>query len=55
MYLTEEQFQALKRWIQHEAYVAAGSATHQTRCEDTMPEWNARIALLNDYGNVPSE
>lgn len=55
MFLTESQFQALKNWIQHEAYVAAGSATHQSRCKDTTTEWLARGELTGNYEFPPEE
>jgi hypothetical protein len=43
--LTTEQFDALTRYVEHVAWVAAGAATHQPRATDDWPEQNAREAL----------
>ena len=46
MKLSEEQFDALKEWIERIAYVAAGSAINQPRARDGgFVEAHARAML----------
>jgi len=51
VFLSEEQFDALAKWIRHEAWKAAGSAVNQPRAKDDTPEWFARGALTGNYDN----
>jgi len=53
--LSEEQFEALAQWIRHEAWKAAGSATHQPRARDDTPEWSAHGALTGNYTDLDND
>lgn len=46
MKLTQEQFDALKAWMEAIANRAACGAVHQPAAKDDTPEWYAHLQLV---------